>query len=230
MKNKKIISFDMDGTLTSFSYVDSVWLEGVPKLYAEKYGLSLEEAIKIVQEEYNKVGDEKLEWYNIFYWFRKFGFDKSPYQLLEEYLDRLFVYPEVEDVLSELSKTSKLILTTNSRREFIEAEMKKLKLDRYFDRIFSITSDFEEVKKSKKSFINVCEILRITPQELVHIGDHWEHDFLFPRELGITTFFLDRNSKIKQIEVKPEHKEFIVSDLTEFYNKLTEKNNAGQSI
>ncbi|MFN3966103.1 MAG: HAD family hydrolase [Endomicrobiia bacterium] len=220
MKNNKIISFDMDGTLTSFSYVDSVWLEGIPKLYAEKYGLSLDEAIKKVQEEYNLIGDDKLEWYDIYYWFNKFGFNKDPQKLLEDYLHKLYVYPEVEEVLSELSKDRTLILTTNSRKEFIETEMKKLKLDKYFKKIFSVTSDFKEVKKSRESFKKVCEILKIEPSELVHIGDHWEHDFLYPRELGITTYFLDRNSKIKDIELKQEYKNFIVLDLKEFYKKI----------
>ena len=56
-------------------------------------------------------------------------------------------------------------------------------LDRYFGQIFSATSDFREVKKTPRFYQRVCEILKVRPEELVHVGDHYEFDYLVPRAL-----------------------------------------------
>lgn len=39
----------------------------------------------------------------------------------------------------------------------------------------------------------ICKKLSIKPQEMVHVGDHKEFDYLCPQKLGITAFYLDRN-------------------------------------
>ena len=46
----KIISFDMDGTLVDVEFTDWVWGHGIPSLYAEKAGVSFEEAKTFVVE------------------------------------------------------------------------------------------------------------------------------------------------------------------------------------
>ena len=69
----KILSFDLDGTIITKKFVDTVWLEGLPKLYAEKNGLSLRKAKEYIFSEYEKIGDGRIEWYDIKYWFKKFN-------------------------------------------------------------------------------------------------------------------------------------------------------------
>jgi putative hydrolase of the HAD superfamily len=50
----------------------------------------------------------------------------------------------------------------------------------------------------------------------VHVGDHWDFDYLAPREAGIKTYYLDRYG-----EKKGRH---VVSDLTEFRGKIAALN------
>ena len=45
----QMISFDMDGTLIGSEYTDWVWHHGIPTLYAEKTGLSFDEAKAFVE-------------------------------------------------------------------------------------------------------------------------------------------------------------------------------------
>ena len=68
--------------------MNSVWLEGMPRLYALKNGLSFEDAKSFVTGEYGKVGRERLEWYDLSYWMAKLGLDVSPEEVLNVYQTR----------------------------------------------------------------------------------------------------------------------------------------------
>ncbi|OPY68322.1 MAG: hypothetical protein A4E62_02077 [Syntrophorhabdus sp. PtaU1.Bin002] len=47
---KKIISFDLDGTLVHGKYGDIVWNQGIPEEYADKYGFTFDEAVSRVRQ------------------------------------------------------------------------------------------------------------------------------------------------------------------------------------
>ena len=191
----KFISFDMDGTLIGPEFTDWVWGHGIPVLYAEKRGLSFEEARTYVQAEYRKVGEGAIEWYDIKYWFRFFELNGHWKQLMKQHADKIRVYPDVDGTLSFLKERFPLALTSNATREFIGLEVGVTGLGKYFDQIFSATSDFGEVKKTAEVYQKVCQILGIHPSELVHVGDHYEFDYLVPSRLGIHALYLDRTTQ-----------------------------------
>ena len=201
----KIISFDMDGTLVDPEYTDWVWLHGIPTLYAEKAGLSFEKAKDFVVKEYLKVGEGAIEWYDIKYWFQFFQLEESWKVLMERYVDKINIYPDVNHILECLREKFLLVLTSNAGREFIDMEMEATGLRRYFEQIFSATSDFQEVKKTASFYQRICEILGANPEEIVHVGDHYEFDYLVPRSLGIHAFYLDRSGK--------QNGDFVLRDL-----------------
>ena len=210
----KVFSFDVDGTLVSPGFVDCVWLQGIPKAYAEKEGLSFEQAFEYVKSEYDKIGEHRIEWYNIDYWLRKFDLD-IPYEtLFKKYEDEIMIYEEVESVLTVLKEEGyELILSSNAATEFIEFQIKPIK--KFFSHVFSATSDFGEVKKTNGFFARVCEILDVKPQAVVHTGDHWVFDFLNPRKIGITAYYLDRARKRNVKDEVKNDDEFVISDLSE---------------
>jgi putative hydrolase of the HAD superfamily len=208
----KIISFDMDGTLIDPEFTDWVWGHGIPTLYAEKKGISFEESKAFVEGEYRKVGEKAIEWYDIKYWFQFFQLDMHWQVLMERYIDKINVFPDVYHILARLKDRFSLILTSNAGREFIDIELKATGLVKYFDKIFSATSDFRLVKKTVDFYEKICQILRITPPEIIHVGDHFEFDYLVPRAMGIRAFYLDRSSNHRG--------EFILKDLGELEKKL----------
>lgn len=196
----EVISFDMDGTLVSPRYVDRVWMEGIPELYAKRHGVELDNAKEIVIGEYLKIGSDRLEWYDLGYWLEKFDLKIDKYELLEMYRSEIEVYPEVEEVLDSLRDAGyELVVTSNAAREFIEMELDGL-MDR-FSRVFSVTSDFRDVKKSPRSYILVCRALGRKPLEVLHIGDHYVYDYEAPIEAGLDALFLDRKGNRSGPEV-----------------------------
>jgi putative hydrolase of the HAD superfamily len=208
----KIISFDMDGTLVDSEFTDWVWLHGIPTLYAEKVRVPFEEAKHFVVEEYLKVGEGAIEWYDIKYWFEFFKLEQNWKVLMERYVDKINIYPDVNHLLDRLRDRFQLVLTSNAGKEFIDVEMEATGLRKYFDRIFSATSDFGEVKKTMGFYQRICQILGASPQEIVHVGDHYEFDYLVPRSLGIHAFYLDRSGK--------QRGDLILQDLRDLEKRL----------
>ncbi len=194
----RVVSFDLDGTLTNFRFVNSVWLEEIPRLYSFEKRVSIDDARKAVKREYDKIGKDRLEWYDLRYWIRKFGLNIDGKELLKTFEHKIATYPEVPDVLEQLKQRGfRLIIVTNARREFVELELEKAEIESYFEHVFSSTSDFGMVKKNVNLYRTVCKILEISPQEMVHVGDDQNFDFAVPKRLGILSFHLDRSGKNK---------------------------------
>lgn len=193
MAQTKVLSFDMDGTVTDLAFVDSVWLEGIPRLYAQKHKLPLEEAKTRVKTEYDKVGRERLEWYDLNHWANKFGLVISPGEILGSFQHEIRVFPEVPSVIEAFKKRGfRLIVVSNARREFLNLELDKTGIKSCFERVFSSTSDFGLTKKTVDLYQKVCSICGVSPGEMAHVGDDLSFDFEVPRELGIKAFYLDR--------------------------------------
>lgn len=198
MTKAKVVSFDLDGTLFDTNFVDSVWFEGIPQLYSIKNRVSFNKARELVKEEYNKVGKEKLEWYVLRYWIGKFGLWVDEKELLKKFENRISLYPEVPSILEYLrQKGFRLVIITNARREFAEFELAKVNIKDYFERVFSSTSDFGLVKKGANLYLQVCNILKVHPQEILHVGDDRDSDFIAPRKIGMPALYLDRKGKEK---------------------------------
>ncbi len=195
----RIISLDMDGTLVNSRFVDKVWMEGMPRLYAEKTGLDFPAAREYVIGEYMKIGSDHLEWYDLKFWIDKFGLSVEKEHLLELYEDEIEVYPEVEEVLELLSQNYELVVTSNAARDFIDIELDGLKC--YFRDIFSATSDFREVKKSPLLYGAICAQLDARPIEVLHIGDHYSYDYESALDAGLDALFLDRKGERQGPEV-----------------------------
>jgi len=204
----RVISFDLEGTLVDMVFSDKVWNEGVPRLFALKNDLSFEEAKRIVMDEYARIGENRVEWYDIAYWFNRFGLSGLE-SLLEEYKGYIRFFPEVKEVLEELSGKFTLVLATNSNRLFIKALAKEIM--HYFRQIFSATSDFKLLKGNSEFYRRICGILKVRPEEVVHVGDRWVDDFQSPRSIGIRAYLLDRNGKMGHMDLAGS----VIADLRE---------------
>jgi len=203
-KSLRIISFDVDGTLVDLEYNDLIWFKEIPELVAKKKKISFEKSLKYVHEEYAKLGEHNLNWYDINYWISYFGIEISPDKIFEKYEPQVKIYPEVISLLEELKKKYILIVITAMPREFLIPKMKNL--EKYFKFSFSALSDFKELKNSE-IYSKISKALKVPPKQILHIGDHWEFDYLAARKAGMNAIYLDR-SNIKK-------RKFIINSLGE---------------
>lgn len=201
----KIVSFDMDGTLVTSRYVERVWLEGVPTLYAQRHGIGMEEAQKLVYDEYMSVGTRDLRWYDLSHWLGRFDLDIPHADLLNMYRQDVELYPETEEVLALLSEDFDLVVASNGATEFVEFELDGLR--HHFREILSVTSTFGKVKDYPETFLDLCRHLGAKPEEVIHIGDHRYFDYEVPKEAGLSALYLDRD----RMESGPD----VVHDLLE---------------
>jgi len=206
------VSFDMNGTITQGRFVDLVWGEGVPSLYARSRGISLNKAKELVFHEYAEVGDQRTDWYDIRYWFKRFGLGEDWTGLLMSFRNEVAPYPEAVEVLEQMGKEYRLIVTSNASRDFMDIELAAAGLDGYFSNLFSCTTDFGEVKKTPDVYARVCRALSISPEEMAHVGDHLLFDYTAPSQLGIRAFHLDRSAATDG--------DFVVRDLKQFMARI----------
>lgn len=208
----KIVSFDMDGTLTGGKFTELVWGEGVPRRYASAKGLPLEEARECVFREYAVLGEGRTEWYDIKYWFRFFGLGEDWQDLLDSYKHEICIFSDVHRVLDLLSREYPLMVTSNASREFTDIELESTGLKPYFTSEFSSTSDFGEVKKTPQVYLKVCQLVNVEPEQVAHVGDHRTFDCQVPQQLGIKAFYLDRAGK--------ERGDCVLHNLSQFVERL----------
>jgi len=208
------LSFDADGTLFTLDFSSAIWLESIPKQFARIHGLSLDEAREEVFGRYATMGEENFLWFDINHWSRELNLG-DPHELLEPYLDRISIFPDVEEMLERLGGRYRLIVSSNSPREILEAEFSGY-IDR-FDHVFSVPSDFR-MKKGPEYFEKLRNLFDLEAEEMAHVGDRYQDDFLAAKESGLHAFHLDRKG-----ERGPDK----VNSLLEFLDKVNELEDSG---
>lgn len=188
---KKVISFDLDGTLVDARYGDMVWNLGIPSEYAKKYGMHFDEARAFIRARYESVGDGDITWYEIEHWLERFSLDVLPAELLDRYAEHIALLPGAREVVDTLRERYTLVIASNAARIFVEKELGKTGLAGSFSLIVSATSDYGMVKKQEDFFRKLLGQVGALPHEVVHVGDHPVFDHDVPSGLGIESYYID---------------------------------------
>ena len=207
MRRFEVISFDAEGTLVTPDFSQAIWHEAIPALYARKNEIDLAQARRDIVEKYDEIGDQRLEWYDIEYWFKYLDLGSSE-AAIRSCLDRIVCYPEVTDVLSSLASEYTLIVASGTPLELLHFLLRDIRT--HFAQVFSSTSHFKQLK-SPDFYLYICKELDIQPSQVVHVGDNWQFDFLNSQQAGIYALYLDRS--------RSNHRESL-SDLTQLKHFL----------
>lgn len=129
------VLLDMDGTLLDRHFDDHFWLEHVPRRYAEKNGMSPEEAQEKLYRLFRSQ-ENTLNWTDLDYWSDQLGLDIP---VLKEEVDHLIaVHPFVMEFLLYLRQHGKgIYLVTNAHAKTLDLKMRRTRIGSYFDGIIS---------------------------------------------------------------------------------------------
>ncbi len=129
------VFLDMDGTLLDLHFDNHFWLDHVPKQYAEKNGLSKQQALDELIPRFHSI-EGTINWYCVDYWTRELDLDIA---LLKQEVQHLIqVHPYVTEFLERLAlKGKRRVLVTNAHQKSLDLKMKNTPLAGLLDKIIS---------------------------------------------------------------------------------------------
>ena len=112
---------------------------------------------------------------------------------------RLQLYPEVKRVLDDLQSHYRMAVISDAQPGYALPEIKAVGLDGYFDPII-ISADYGFRKPDTRLFAKSLDILKLTPSEVIYVGNDMYRDIYGASRLGIKTLFVDSNQGAKSYE------------------------------
>ncbi len=213
---KKIIIFDLDGTLYELkgdSYDKSLLKKEVVK-NAEKYitkklRVSNFEAKKIlieIKKKYNEGISIGLE--------KEYGLSRYDYfnNVWDINASKLVRYDaSLCKTLNKLSKNYELIILSDAPRVWMQNVFKALKIGKYFKKnnIFSGESDIR--KSFGNAFEYILRIKKVKPENCISVGDQLNTDILPAKKLGMKTIYINKKIKKSDADFTIKNINFIYS-------------------
>ncbi|MEK4006577.1 HAD family hydrolase [Paenibacillus sp. FSL H3-0333] len=133
---------------------------------------------------------------------------------------RPYIYEETLQVLNELRGKVKLLLLTNGCPALQQEKLDGVpELTPYFDHIV-ISGSFGKGKPDKGIFEHALGLLDITPEQGIMVGDKLTTDILGGLSAGLTTVWINRNSKASDPEITPDYQISHLSELLPLVDSL----------
>ena len=138
------VLLDMDGTLLDLHFDNYFWLHYVPTKYAEKHGVSFDEAHTELTASFAE-HQGTLNWYCLDFWTEQIGLPIV--EMKQDIRDKILFRPHAKEFLTALRASGKrLVLTTNAHRGSLDLKVEHTGLDQWVDRMIS-SHDYGQPKE-----------------------------------------------------------------------------------
>lgn len=135
LKDNKYFLIDLDGVILDTKYDNYFWQVYIPKVYADKKSITIEDSINITHTLFNYKKKTK-DWYDIEYWSNLLNIDIKAEKEKQENVDRIAYKEGAIQVLEKLVAHNKqLFLVTNAHRKTLDIKLKKFDISEYFSQM-----------------------------------------------------------------------------------------------
>ncbi len=227
----RAILFDLDNTLTDFVKMkDGAIVAAVEAMIGMGLSLSAEDARARIYEIYAREG---IEYQRVFDQLLRDVCGRVPAPILAAGIigyrrardSQLVLYPHVKMTLVELAKRG-LRLAVLSDAPSLQAwqRLHHLALQHIFDHVITF-DDTRERKPSPAPFKKAMEMLRLSPRELIMVGDWPERDMQGASALGIRTVFARYGDTFDTVQSGAD---FEIDDISELLDIAESLNRADE--
>lgn len=189
----KVISFDLQGTISDAAFSDEFWLELLPQLHSEHHNLPIETSKQILKTEFKNFGRYHLNYYSFDYWLKTLNVNLDWNDLLKRVKRSPVHFPEIRELIIKLKDRYPLLLFSATSRQFIDHELGDLR--EAFTWIFSALDDLKCAGKPPEAFLYIASVIKVAPQEILHIGDDTLMDIENANAAGWHSFHLTLNNR-----------------------------------
>ena len=159
---------DMDGTILDLAYDNYMWLTHVPTHWAEKNGMSLDEARSFLLKKFGAAQGD-LRWYCLDHWSELLELDV--YQLHRDNHHLIDFLPGAKEFLEQIREAHvKLLLVTNSHRNTLELKQEVTGPMEYFDGIH-ISHEYGYAKEHQNFWHALQEDTGFDPETTMFVDD-----------------------------------------------------------
>ena len=209
-----VISFDIFDTLITRKIYDP---DDLFKLMGKK--LEIEDFLEKRKKAEQKARQELKKDVNldeIYNYYQKlYSTDSQKIQKLEEELELDFCIPRKDmlEVFKELIENDKYIILTSDmylKKDTITKMLKKCGFSGYKD--FYVSNDLNLRKDTKTIWPFLLE--KYNNKKIIHIGDNYNSDYLYPKEFEIDTIKIENGKQLfSRLEINNYIQEFISSNI-----------------
>ncbi len=162
------VLLDMDGTLLDLAFDSHFWLKLVPETLSQRRGIPLEQAHKIIHDEYNAV-QHTLNWYCFDYWRERLDLDI--YAMTTDIGSRARLRQDTVPFLSGLRQHGlQTILLTNAHPHSLAVKIEHTALDQHLDLLLS-THTFGYPKEDQRLWQAVTQHTGLNPARTLFVDD-----------------------------------------------------------
>lgn len=128
------------------------------------------------------------------------------------------LFPDVLEGLKRLNRSFRLGLVTDAQRVFLDPELRMSGIRHFFDAVV-VSSDVGYRKPDRRMLTKALEMLGVSADEAVYVGDAPVRDMRAAHAAGVTAIYLNRDGQAPSRD-DAERPDLTVADLYELCARL----------